>query len=683
MSKKNHHKLNKKPVKKSTKESHNMRLLDNIHDPKDFRDFSIADLIKLAEEVRADMVASVAKTGGHLGASLGVVELTIALHYVFNTPRDLLVWDIGHQSYPHKILTGRRERMNTLRQEHGLSGFTMIGESPYDHFGAGHSSTAISAALGMAVANQKMGKAKDKVIAVVGDGAMSAGLTFEAMNNAGHLKIPLLVILNDNDMSIAPPVGALSDHLSMLMSSKPFLGLRQLTFNTFDFLPKAIKRKLKLTESYVRGLASGGNFFEHLGFYYVGVVDGHNLDHLVSVLNNIKKSKLTMPILLHVVTQKGKGYAPAEAAVDKFHGVSQFDILSGKSLSAKSDKPTYTSIVSQSLNELIAVDKKVVAITAAMPNGTGLDAVAKKFPHHVFDVGIAEQHAVTFAGGMATRGLKPFVAIYSTFLQRAFDQVVHDIAVQNLPVRFIIDRAGFVGADGATHHGSFDLTMLLSLPNMVVMAPQDEAELRAMIHFMASYDKGPIAIRFPRGNGLGVAMPTQPQKIILGQGEILSMAKNAAQPAQQHSPLIALWALGSMVQKTLAAVDILKKQNKPDDLLNNLTIINSRFAKPIDQAMVKKLSATHGIFITLEEGAMGGFRSHMADTLQNMECLGMENPQAGEDSASQKRVALYGCYMPDKFIEQASPDNQLAIANLSPEKIANFIFGIYSARIKK
>ncbi|MGI9461834.1 MAG: 1-deoxy-D-xylulose-5-phosphate synthase [Alphaproteobacteria bacterium] len=639
-------------------------LLDKVHLPKDIRHFTLKELRQLAGELRHDMITSVAKTGGHLGASLGAVELTLALHYVFNTPKDLLVWDIGHQTYPHKILTKRRSLMPTLRQEYGLSGFTMISESPYDHFGAGHSSTAISAALGMAVANQKIGKAKHKVIAVIGDGAMSAGLAFEAMNNAGHLKIPMLVILNDNDMSIAPPVGALSDHLTMLMSSKSFLGLRQLTFDTFDFLPKKIKSKLKLTERYVRNLASGGNFFEHLGFYYVGLVDGHNLDHLISVLKNIKIANLSSPVLLHVVTKKGKGYKPAEKASDKFHGVSQFDITSGKSLSAKSDKPSYTSIVTKALCELMAVDKKIIAITAAMPNGTGLDVVAKQFPKNVFDVGIAEQHAVTFAGGMASRGLKPFVAIYSTFLQRAFDQVIHDIAVQNLPVRFLLDRAGYVGADGATHHGSFDLTLLTALPNFVVMAPSDEAELRDMIHGMKNYDKGPIAIRFPRGNGVGVLMPKKPKKITIGQGvKVLSAnAKN------RHGDKIALWALGAMFYRTWQAIDILKKQNAPDDLLSSLSLINPRFAKPLDGRLAQHLLQDHNIFITLEEGAIGGFYNQMAYYL--------------EQHKGNKNISLYGRYMPDKFIEQATSERQLSIANLSPERIANFIFSLYSARVK-
>ncbi|MDI9313603.1 MAG: 1-deoxy-D-xylulose-5-phosphate synthase [Hydrotalea sp.] len=646
----------------------NMRLLDNINRPKDFRHFTTKQLKLLATELRTAMVESVAQTGGHLGASLGVVELTIALHYVFDTPKDLLVWDIGHQTYPHKMLTGRKDQMSTLRQEHGLSGFTMISESPFDHFGAGHSSTAISAALGMAVANQKTGRTRDKVIAVIGDGAMSAGLAFEAMNNAGHLKTPMVVILNDNDMSIAPPVGALSDHLSMLMSSKPFLGLRQLTFDAFDFLPKKIKSRLKLTERYVRGLASGDNFFEHLGFYYVGLVDGHNLDHLVAVLKNIKRSKLQMPILLHVMTKKGKGYQPAELAADKFHGVSQFDVASGKSLSAKSTKPTYTSIVGQSLSEIIAADKNVVTITAAMPGGTGLDIVAERFPKNVLDVGIAEQHAVTFAGGMATRGLKPFVAIYSTFLQRAFDQVVHDIAVQNLPVRFILDRAGFVGADGATHHGAFDLAMLLPLPNFIIMAPKDEAELRAMIHFMKDYDQGPIAIRFPRGNGLGVAMPKKPDKITLGKAEIITAAKNRD---GKNGGNIVLWALGSMVQKTSEAMEILQKQNASDDLLARLTLVNSRFAKPLDKKMIEQLRADHGVFITLEEGSSGGLSAQMADCLQDLEL---------HDG---KKIALYSRHMPDVFIEQATPDRQLTLAHLSPAEIANFISTIYSAMIKK
>jgi 1-deoxy-D-xylulose-5-phosphate synthase len=567
-------------------------LLDQVETPEDIRRLSADQLQALANDLRAEMIDAVSQTGGHLGAGLGVVELTVALHYVFNTPDDVLIWDVGHQAYPHKILTGRRDRIRTLRQGGGLSGFTKRSESIYDPFGAAHSSTSISAALGFAVAN-KLQNRPQKAIAVIGDGAMSAGMAYEAMNNAQQAGNRLVVILNDNDMSIAPPVGALSAYLARLLSSRPFLSMRDAMKAMARRLPRSLHVAARKADEYARGMATGGTLFEELGFYYVGPIDGHNMEHLLPVLENVRDAK-DGPILVHVVTQKGKGYKFAEESEDKYHGVTRFDVITGAQVKSAPKAPQYTKVFADALIAEAHRDPTIVAITAAMPGGTGLDLFGRTFPERTFDVGIAEQHAVTFAAGLAAQGMRPFAAIYSTFLQRAYDQVVHDVAIQNLPVRFSIDRAGLVGADGATHAGSFDVTYLATLPNFVVMAAADEAELVHMVHTMAVYDSGPIACRWPRGEGLGVALPEIPQALEIGKGRIV-----------REGSKIAILSLGARLGEALKAADQLDAKGLPT------TVADMRFAKPLDVALIRRLATTHDVLITLEEGAVGGFGAHV------------------------------------------------------------------------
>lgn len=620
----------------------NTPLLDEIEFPEDVRKLEAEQLRELADEVRADMIYNVSRTGGHLGAGLGVVELTTAIHYVFNTPKDKLIWDVGHQCYPHKILTGRRDKMNTIRKGGGLAGFTKRKESKYDAFGAGHSSTSISAGLGMAVARDlKAGRdenAPDNVIAVIGDGAMSAGMAYEAMNNAGALKSRLIVILNDNDMSIAPPVGAMSAYLARLLSSRSFLNLRDFAKNIVKKFPKPISNTAKKAEEYARGMATGGTLFEELGFYYVGPVDGHNMEHLLPVLENVRDAG-GGPILIHVVTEKGKGYSYAENAADKYHGVSTFDVDTGTQNKSPAKAPSYTGVFAKALIAEARKDDKIVAINAAMPSGTGLDKFAAEFPDRCFDVGIAEQHAVTFAAGLACEGYKPFATIYSTFLQRAYDQVVHDVAVQNLPVRFAIDRAGLVGADGPTHAGSFDVTYLASLPNMVVMAAADEADLMHMIATAAAHDSGPSAVRYPRGEGIGIKLPDEGKVLEIGKGRIVREGKQ-----------IAILSLGTRMEEALKAADEFNAKGL------SCTVADARFAKPLDVEMIRKLALEHEVLITIEEGSIGGFGSHVLDYLSNEGLL-----EAGLKVRTMK--------LPDVFIDQGNPADMYKQAGLTSEDI--------------
>ncbi|MBX9664449.1 1-deoxy-D-xylulose-5-phosphate synthase, partial [Novosphingobium sp.] len=570
----------------------NTPLLDLVDTPDDLRKLPPSQLRQLADELRAEMIASVGQTGGHLGSGLGVVELTTAIHYVFDTPRDRLIWDVGHQAYPHKILTGRRSRMRTLRQGGGLSGFTKRSESEYDPFGTAHSSTSISAALGFAIAN-KLKDQPGKAIAVIGDGAMSAGMAYEAMNNAAEAGNRLVVILNDNDMSIAPPVGGLSAYLARLVSSRPFLELREMFKAISRRLPEPLHKAARKTDEFARGMAMGGTLFEELGFYYVGPLDGHNLDQLIPVLENVRDAA-EGPCLVHVVTQKGKGYGPAENAADKYHGVQKFDVITGEQAKSAAGPPSYTNVFAQALLAEAARDPAVCAITAAMPSGTGLDKFDKVYPERHFDVGIAEQHAVTFAAGLAAQGMRPFCAIYSTFLQRAYDQVVHDVAIQNLPVRFAIDRAGLVGADGATHAGSFDVTYLATLPNMVVMAAADEAELVHMVHTAALHDSGPIAFRYPRGNGVGVPLPEVPERLEIGKGRVV-----------REGSKVAILSLGTRLTEALKAADQLDAKGL------STTVADLRFAKPLDVALIRRLMASHEVVVTVEEGSIGGLGAHV------------------------------------------------------------------------
>ncbi|MEA2743475.1 MAG: 1-deoxy-D-xylulose-5-phosphate synthase, partial [Acetobacteraceae bacterium] len=627
-------------------------LLDRVGYPSDLRNFSHEQLRTLADELRAETVDAVSVTGGHLGASLGVVELTVAIHAIFDTPRDRLLWDVGHQAYPHKILTGRRDKIRTLRQGGGLSGFTKRSESEYDPFGAAHSSTSISAGLGMAVARDLKdaryqaatvaqraagGLERDdrNVICVIGDGAMSAGMAYEAMNNAGALHSRLIVILNDNDMSIAPPVGAMSAYLSRLMSSRSFLSLRELAGRMAKRFPRGIERTARRAEEYARGILTGGTLFEELGFYYVGPIDGHNLDHLLPVLRNVREAEETGPILVHIITQKGKGYAPAEQSADKYHGVSKFNVITGEQAKAPPGPPGYTKVFADALIAEAKKDPKIVAITAAMPSGTGLDKFAKAFPDRTFDVGIAEQHAVTFAAGLATEGMRPFCAIYSTFLQRAYDQIVHDVALQSLPVRFAMDRAGYVGADGATHAGSFDLSYLGCLPNMVIMAPSDEAELMHVVATAVTIDDRPSAFRYPRGEGTGVALPTSGEVLTLGKGRVLREGTN-----------IAILSLGTRLSDALKAADELAARGFPT------TVADARFAKPVDTALVEQLARNHEVLITIEEASIGGFS---AQVMQHLAWKGLL------DSGLKIRPMV----MPDRFIDHDSQPKQLAEAGLS------------------
>ncbi|MGK2286748.1 1-deoxy-D-xylulose-5-phosphate synthase [Pedomonas sp. V897] len=608
-------------------------LLDEVRLPADLRRLPLDQLPRLAEEVRQEVIHVVSQTGGHLGAGLGVVELTVALHYVFNTPDDKLIWDVGHQAYPHKILTGRRDRMATLRQGGGLSGFTKRAESEYDPFGAAHSSTSISAALGFAIAN-KLSGAPGKAIAVIGDGAMSAGMAYEAMNNAAQAGNRLIVILNDNDMSIAPPVGGLSAYLARLLSSGSYMSIRDIGRALAKRLPRPLFKAAQRAEEFARGMATGGTLFEELGFYYVGPIDGHNLEHLVPILENVRDAK-DGPILVHVVTKKGKGYAPAEESADKYHGVSRFDVITGAQVKSQSKAPQYTKVFAGALVEEAKRDDKVVAITAAMPSGTGLDIFAKHFPDRMFDVGIAEQHAVTFAAGLAAQGYRPFAAIYSTFLQRAYDQVVHDVAIQNLPVRFAIDRAGLVGADGPTHAGSFDITYLASLPNMVVMAAADEAELVHMVHTMALHDDGPIACRYPRGEGVGVPLPETPQRLEIGKGRIV-----------REGSKIAILSLGARLAEALKAADELAAKGLP------ATVADMRFAKPLDVALIRKLALSHEVLLTVEEGSVGGFGAHVLTLLSDEGLL-----DAG--------LKIRTLRLPDVFQDQDKPEKMYDEARLN------------------
>ena len=618
----------------------NTPLLDGVNYPRDIREFSDVQLEQLAEELRAETVSTVSHTGGHLGAGLGVVELTVALHHVFNTPEDLLIWDVGHQSYPHKIITGRRDKIRTLRKPDGLSGFCKRAESEYDVFGAGHSSTSISAALGMAVARDLEGK-KHEVIAVIGDGAMSAGMAYEALNNAGSIGTRLIVILNDNDMSIARPVGAMSTYLSRLISSHPYHTLRHIAKVVAGKFPEPLMRFARRAEHLARDIAVGGTLFEQLGFYYVGPVDGHNLAHLLPVLRNIKNQNDSGPILLHVVTRKGHGYAPAEASDDKYHGVNSFDVTTGTQKKTAAAAPSYTRVFADSLIAEAKKDGKIVAITAAMPSGTGLDLFAGAFPQRMFDVGIAEQHAVTFAAGLATQGYKPFCAIYSTFLQRGYDQVVHDVAIQNLPVRFAIDRAGLVGADGPTHAGSFDITYLTSLPNFIVMAPSDESELKHMIATSVAIDNAPSAVRYPRGEGVGVQLPEVGMPLEIGKGRVVRETTHAK---------VALLSLGTRLAECLKAADMLGEKGI------GTTVADARFAKPIDEDLIRTLMQNHELLITVEEGSIGGFGSHVLEF-------------AARNDLLQSGCKILTLCLPDEFIEQNSPQVMYDIAGLNAPQI--------------
>ncbi len=614
-------------------------LLDTIAQPSDLRKFPESDIRQIADELRTETIDAVSVTGGHLGAGLGVVELTVALHYVFDTPGDRIIWDVGHQAYPHKILTGRRDRIRTLRKGGGLSGFTNRGESAYDPFGAGHSSTSISAGLGMAVANSLSGKTKSNVIAVIGDGAMSAGMAYEAMNNAGAMHARLIVVLNDNDMSIAPPAGALSAYLARLVSGGTYRTVREAAKQLARHLPKFVYDRARKTEEFARNFWAGGTMFEELGFYYVGPIDGHNLDHLLPVLKNVRDSE-TGPILVHVVTQKGKGYAPAEANLEKYHAVVPFDVVTGTQNKPKANAPSYTRVFAEALIAEAARDNKIVAVTAAMPNGTGLDLFDKAYPDRTFDVGIAEQHAVTFCGGLATEGYKPFCAIYSTFLQRAYDQVVHDIAIQNLPVRFAIDRAGLVGADGATHAGSFDTAYLGILPNMVVMAAADEAELVHMVATAAAYDKGPIAFRYPRGEGIGVEMPARGEVLEIGRGRVLREGKQ-----------VAILSFGTRLKEALLAAEDLEKYGV------SATVADARFAKPLDMTLVRRLASDHEVLVTVEEGSVGGFGSFVQQALMD------------EGVFDTGRLKFRSLVLPDVFIEHDKPEKLYAEAGLDAKGI--------------
>jgi 1-deoxy-D-xylulose-5-phosphate synthase len=616
-------------------------LLDTVEVPPDLRKLSKDQLPQLADELRQEMIAAVSVTGGHLGAGLGVVELTVALHYVFDTPRDKLIWDVGHQAYPHKIVTGRRDRIRTLRQGGGLSGFTRRSESEYDPFGAAHSSTSISAALGFAIANKLSGD-PGRAVAVIGDGALSAGMAYEAMNNAAAAGSRLIVILNDNDMSIAPPVGSLRNALARLVSSGKYLTPRKLAQKLARAMPDPVHRSMRRMEEYARGMFTGGTLFDELGFYYVGPVDGHDVRALVEVLENVRDADQG-PMLVHVVTQKGKGYAPAENSADKYHGVVKFDVVSGVQAKAAPGAPSYTSVFAKALIGEMEREERVVAITAAMPSGTGLDKVEEKFPERTFDVGIAEQHAVTFAAGLAAQGYKPFATIYSTFLQRAYDQVVHDVAIQNLPVRFAMDRAGLVGADGATHAGAFDLAYLCTLPNFVVMAPSDEAELCHMVHTMALHDSGPSAVRYPRGEGTGIALPEQPRRLEIGKGRIVREGKK-----------VAILSLGTRLAEAEKAADQL------DAMGLSTTVADLRFAKPLDAELIRRLLATHEVAVTVEEAAVGGLGAHVL-TL------------ASDEGLVDGGLRIRTMRLPDRFQEHDKPEKQYDEARLNAAHVVETV----------
>jgi 1-deoxy-D-xylulose-5-phosphate synthase len=629
-------------------------LLDRVGVPGDLRNFSAEQLRQVADELRAETIDAVSTTGGHLGASLGVVELTVALHAVFDTPHDRLIWDVGHQCYPHKIITGRRDRIRTLRQPGGLSGFTRRSESEYDPFGAAHSSTSISAGLGMAVAAQLQGTPRT-VVAVIGDGAMSAGMAYEAMNNAGAMqsrqvagaaRSRLVVVLNDNDMSIAPPVGAMSAYLSRLLSSNSYLNLRDLASRMARRFPSGVAKTAKRAEEYARGILTGGTLFEELGFYYVGPIDGHNMDHLLPILRNVRDAEESGPILVHAITQKGRGYPPAEAATDKLHAVSRFNVVTGEQVKAPPGPPSYTKVFADALTAEADANPRVVAITAAMPSGTGLDRFAKRFPDRCFDVGIAEQHAVTFAAGLASEGMIPVCAIYSTFMQRAYDQVVHDVAIQGLPVRFGLDRAGLVGADGATHAGSFDLAFLGCLPGMVLMAPSDEVELVHMVATAVAHDAGPSAVRYPRGEGTGLALPARGTPLPIGRGRVVRDGGPGAS--------VAILSLGPRLADALLAADELAARGLPT------TVADARFAKPLDTALVERLAREHAVLVTIEDGSVGGFG---AAVMQHLAWSGLLD--AG--------LKIRPMVLPDRFLEHGTPAGQLADAGLTAKDIVRTV----------
>ena len=624
-------------------------LLDKIKNPQDLKKLQISELKTLADELRLELIDAVSVTGGHLGAGLGVVELTIALHYLFDTPKDRLVWDVGHQAYPHKILTERRDRIRTLRKGGGLSGFTKRSESIYDPFGAAHSSTSISASLGMAVARD-LDDRNNNVIAVIGDGAMSAGMAYEAMNNAGSMKSRLIVILNDNDMSIAPPVGAMRSYLAKLLSGKTYIGFRGFLKKIASLFPRSIKTRAARFEEYFRGLAVGGTLFDELGFYYVGTINGHDFDQLIPVLKNVRDSSHKGPFLVHAITQKGKGYKPAESSDDKYHGVNKFDVVTGAQVKSTANTPTYTKVYGDTLAKHAEIDSKIIAITGAMPSGTGVDIFSKKFPKRTFDVGIAEQHAVTFAAGLATEGYKPFATIYSTFLQRAYDQVVHDVAIQNLPVRFAIDRAGLVGADGPTHAGSFDITYLATLPNFIVMAASDEAELVRMINTAVTINDRPCAFRYPRGNGYGVELPSIKETIEIGKARIIQEGKQ-----------ICLLSLGTRLEECKIAASELKNKGI------TTTIIDARFAKPLDKELILKSANTHEVLITIEEGSIGGFGSHVANLL-------------AENGIFDKGLKFRSMILPDAFIDQDTPEKMYDVAGLNAKHISQKVLEVFFSK---
>mgnify|MGYP000751763599 FL=1 len=627
----------------------NTPLLDTIHYPSDLRKLEKKQLPQLASELREELVDAVSFTGGHLGAGLGVVELTIAIHYLFNTPDDRLIWDVGHQAYPHKILTGRRNKIRTLRQGGGLSGFTKRAESQYDPFGTAHSSTSISAGLGMAVARDLEGK-NNNIISVIGDGAMSAGMAYEAMNNAGAMDSRLIVILNDNDMSIAPPVGAMSSYLAKLLSGKKYIGFRNFFKKISDKFPGKLKQRIGQAEEYLRGMAVGGTLFEEMGFFYVGSVDGHKFDQLLPVLENVKNSTHEGPFLIHAITQKGKGYQPAEDSKDKYHGVTKFNVATGEQSKNSSNKPSYTNVFGETLAAHAQQDNKIVAVTGAMPSGTGINIFQKQFPKRTFDVGIAEQHAVTFAAGLATEGYKPYAAIYSTFLQRAYDQVVHDVAIQSLPVRFAIDRAGLVGADGPTHAGSFDITYLATLPNFVVMAASDEAELVRMINTSIDINDRPCAFRYPRGNGIGVELPSIDKKLEIGKGRIIQEGSN-----------VCILSLGTRLEECKIAAKELKNKGI------SATIVDARFAKPLDEELIIRCAREHDMMITIEEGSIGGFGSHVANLL-------------AEKGIFDKGLKFRSMMLPDIFIDQDTPEKMYDVAGLNAKQITEKILDVFFSK---
>ena len=628
----------------------NEKLLDQINFPSDLRKLKKNQLNQVSEELRTELIEVVSETGGHLGAGLGVVEMTVALHYVFNTPKDKLVWDVGHQCYPHKIITGRKEKIRTLRKGGGLSGFTKRSESEYDPFGAAHSSTSISSTLGMATA-KKLSNDNNNVVAVIGDGAMSAGMAYEAMNNAGAMKSKLIVILNDNDMSIAPPVGAMSKYLARLLSGKIYFSFRETVKLIISAFSKRFSKKAGKAEDMLRSMVTGGTLFNELGFYYIGPIDGHDVNNLVTILENVKNSKYDGPILIHALTKKGKGYKPAEESGDKYHGVSKFNVLTGEQSKGKSKTPSYTKVFANTLIKHAQNDTKIVAITGAMPSGTGLDLFEKKFPERMFDVGIAEQHGVTFAAGLATEGYKPFAAIYSTFLQRAYDQVVHDVAIQSLPVRFAIDRAGLVGADGPTHAGSFDITYLSTLPNFVVMAASDEAELVRMINTSVNINDRPSAFRYPRGNGIGVQLPDIKETLKIGEGKIITQGKH-----------IAILNFGARLNECKKASENLEKKGI------TTTIFDARFAKPLDDKAIIELASSHEVILTIEEGSIGGFGSHVSKLLS-------------ERGFFDKGLKFRSMFLPDRFLDQDTPEKMYKSAGLDYEGIVQKIESTLNSNI--